>query len=560
MASLQLIDDVALDRRIFLPDDQTWLIGRGRECDVRLRDSSISREHARIVVESGLYYLEDLDSRNGTFLNEAPVHAAVPLYDGDVLRISRFAFTFRSDGDGLAETFDDESTMIAPQAGEPADGFSTEEFVARMSVAETSIAEPAPDGAETGIDRQLRVILQLLHDVKSTHDLDVSLPLILGAACELFPQCENAQIAVVRSDGRIVTRAVKRGADQAAAVFEVIDRADSIPASVVRSGEFVSLLGSDARRHAMFGDDVQCLVCVPIVSTGGCVRGALSLEGRTSPTSACEAQRPLLEGVASVVAGAIEASDALANQRELEKDRRQLRMARVIQQRMLPSEPPEIAGYSVAHAYQPAHGVGGDYFDYYPLHDNRWVLIIADVCGKGLSASLSAAQLAAEFRHCMELSRSVKAALRRLNQFFFATEVLVTLQFAVLDPRGHTLSIANAGHPAPLRRRGKTGSVTRVAAQRSGLPLGIDADEQYHLTNIRIKPNDSLLFYTDGATDAFNRQGELFGWKLLQAALADGAGGAAEQIELIRDRLNAHQLGREPTDDTCLVCLQRTAE
>ncbi|REJ80788.1 MAG: FHA domain-containing protein, partial [Planctomycetota bacterium] len=207
MASLQLIDDVALDRRIFLPDDQTWLIGRGRECDVRLRDSSISREHARIVVESGLYYLEDLDSRNGTFLNEAPVHAAVPLYDGDVLRISRFAFTFRSDGDGLAETFDDESTMIAPQAGEPADGFSTEEFVARMSVAETSIAEPAPDGAETGIDRQLRVILQLLHDVKSTHDLDVSLPLILGAACELFPQCENAQIAVVRSDGRIVTRA-----------------------------------------------------------------------------------------------------------------------------------------------------------------------------------------------------------------------------------------------------------------------------------------------------------------------------------------------------------------
>ena len=204
-----------------------------------------------------------------------------------------------------------------------------------------------------------------------------------------------------------------------------------------------------------------------------------------------------------------------------------------------------------------ARTVGGDWYTYRATTNGRLVIAVADASGKGLAAALKIVDFASEFRHCLETIASLKLAMWRLNQFVCELdEGFITFCIAVLDPREHRLSIANAGHPAPLRRR-IDGGIEALGAERSGMPLGLDPHEQYHPFSIEIIPGDEIVLYTDGVNEALNRKNELFGTARLREVLAAPVPDIDGRVQAIVDRVEQFRNGRSPSDDTCIVALSR---
>ena len=147
--------------------------------------------------------------------------------------------------------------------------------------------------------------------------------------------------------------------------------------------------------------------------------------------------------------------------------------------------------------------------------------------------------------------------MSRLNQLVCELdEGFITFCVAVLDPREYRLSIANAGHPAPLRRRAD-GVVEAQGAERSGLPFGVDPLEEYHPFSLMLSPGDEIVLYTDGVNEAMNRKNELFGTAWLRDDLAAPARELDARVRAIIDRVEPFCGGRSPSDDTCIVALSR---
>ena len=196
-------------------------------------------------------------------------------------------------------------------------------------------------------------------------------------------------------------------------------------------------------------------------------------------------------------------------------------MAHEVQRGFLPSAAPRIPEYDFFDFYEPASQLGGDYYDYIELPGGRLAVVVADVSGKGISASLLMAKLSAETRYCLASEPEPAQAMARLNRAFCDSgweDRFVTMVLAVLDPRRHEVTIVNAGHLPPLWRRGP-GAVEPVAEAEAGLPLGVDRDVDYAPCTLPLAPGESLVLYTDGITEAMNAKDELYG----SAAAAGGS-------------------------------------
>jgi serine phosphatase RsbU (regulator of sigma subunit) len=186
-------------------------------------------------------------------------------------------------------------------------------------------------------------------------------------------------------------------------------------------------------------------------------------------------------------------------------------------------------------------------------------VVVADVSGKGISASLLMARLSAETRFCLATEPSPAAAIERLNKRFCDSgwdDRFVTLVACVLDPLRHEVTVVNAGHLPPLLRRGPK-HVEPVAEAESRLPLGVDRDVEYLQCVVPLGPQDSITLYTDGITEAMNAEDELYGSQRLMTQI----GGDADRVGMlgrrVLDDVKLFVGSRNQTDDICLTCFGR---
>lgn len=239
---------------------------------------------------------------------------------------------------------------------------------------------------------------------------------------------------------------------------------------------------------------------------------------------------------------------------------RELKVVADIQQSLLPKRMPEIESMELATDYRTSQRAGGDYYDFFPLADGHWGLLIADVSGHGTPAAVVMAITHSIAHLYPERGLNPGKMLEFLNEHLvrrYTSELgaFVTAFYCVFDPRTRRLTYSSAGHNPPLARRCATGEVFPLEGARN-IPLGLLSDVSYPMATIDLVPGDRIVLYTDGITEAQNQQGELYGVQRLGHLLLLGCGERAEDIvNSIMLSVEAFSSGATAADDRTIVVM-----
>ena len=260
----------------------------------------------------------------------------------------------------------------------------------------------------------------------------------------------------------------------------------------------------------------------------------------------------LLKAVAAQAAAAIENARLIAEAIEAEETEKQVRLAADVQHRMIPQTPPKLPGVDFASVYVPCYTLGGDFYDFIPLPDDNLGLVMADVSGKGVPASLIMASVRAALRAHVDNTYYLYEVVRRVNVMLCRDtrpEEFVTLFYGVLDARNRRLTYCNAGHPPGLLRRGDQ----LIELASDNLVLGVNPDEEYKQAVIDLKTDDVLLLYTDGLNDAVNFKGERFGRQRLNDAFHNAERAETVAQSILWDLRKFVGLSKATDDVTMIV-------
>jgi sigma-B regulation protein RsbU (phosphoserine phosphatase) len=235
---------------------------------------------------------------------------------------------------------------------------------------------------------------------------------------------------------------------------------------------------------------------------------------------------------------------------------RELKLAREIQDSLLPEALPHIPGYSLAADWRSALEMAGDFYDIFPLPDGRWGIVVADVSDKGAAAAMYMAMTRSLIRASASNHSNPAGTLHEVNQRLLAhstSDMFVTVFYAVLDAETQTLTYANAGQNPPLLRRASGGLETLT---RTGAALGILEALTFSDASLILAPGDSLVIYTDGVTDALNPQGDEYGTTRLVDALRNAApSDASRLLDHLTSGLAAFTRDVPPFDDITFFIL-----
>ena len=535
-------------KTLLLDRDKTILGRDEKVCHVVLelaygtdqkKENTVSRKHAVITREQGKYYLADGDgrpSRNHTYLNglRVPNGEKAPLKNFDVINICDCALVYCDDTE-------------EPESPSSLDGSMSHE---NSSV---YLAQPA---------EKLQLLLELSNRLSKTLDLDTLLPRMVESVLNLFRQADRGLLvlfeqAPIEADRRIVKTRKAEDAHKVAFSQGLVDLCLKM-----MQGLIINDVQKQIPNHTSFDDfKIRSVMCAPLWSHDGKAIGVLMVDSIHKKREFRQEDLNFLMGVAS------QASIALANARflrdaiEKERVKQDMALARQVSRSFLPAAPPAVAGYEFFACNEPARDVGGDYYDFVPLAGGRHGILLGDVAGKGVAAALVMARFSAETRAAVRTEPDLAVAVRQLNGFMEPvnlTDRFVTLVAIALDPATHTLTVINAGHPAPLLLRRGTGAIDEAMPRDAvGPPLGVLPDATYEARQLQLEPGDCVLLFSDGVSEAMNANDQQFGVAGLRSLLERSNVAPQRLGEQALQAVKAHAAGREQHDDITLVCFGR---
>ena len=241
-----------------------------------------------------------------------------------------------------------------------------------------------------------------------------------------------------------------------------------------------------------------------------------------------------------------------------------LQIARDIQRILLPSQPPPIDGFDIAGINIPARQVSGDYFDYIKVDDDRLGVVIADVSGKGVPASLIMAICRSVLRAEARLGQSPAEVLRKVNRQLYPDikeDMFISMAYVILDHKNNHVTLSRGGHDAPLLYRAATGEVEVL--KPPGMALGIDSGDVFdRITgdlSVPLERDDCLVLYTDGVTEMLDANGDEFGpERMVRSVRASASEGAQGVIARLTDDVRDFAGGHPQNDDITLIVVRKT--
>jgi serine phosphatase RsbU (regulator of sigma subunit) len=527
--------------RHFRLGDGASLIGRMPSAAVYLDSLAVSRQHARVVSAAGGFFVEDLGSSNGTYLNGRPIDRRTPLTESDTLQIGPYVLALRPEP--------------APPPAEP-DQIIRARVPASAANHTLFLQNPA---------YKLQVVLEIAQTLAHTLELEPLLGKLLDHLLRLFPQADRGLVLLCEGD-RLMLRAL-RG--------RRADAGESAPYSrtVVRRAldEGVGLLSQDVSgdpklplSQTLVALNLHSFLCVPLIASDGGRLGVIQMDCSTAGLAFRDEDLEVLTAVALQVSVVLENVALHAARIEEEKLRQELAVAREIQQGYLPTDfaPLGDAGFELFARVHPARQVSGDLYDFFALPDGRLAFFVGDVSGKGMPAALFMVAVRTLARHLAPSAAGPADALARLNDALAAdnpSAMFVTLVCGIYDARTGSVVLASGGHPKPLLRR-TDGRVEEVPV-RNGRLLGYaPGDVGLSDATLALAPGETLVVYTDGFTEARTPDGlTMFG----AGGLAEALGGARAALPLercaeeLRAAVERFTGSKDLQDDLTLLMLRR---
>ena len=539
-------------------DGERIVLGRNADCTVVLNVPAVSREHAVIKRVQGKYYIEDLKSRNGTFVNNKEVSGSLLLNDNDQIKIC----------DNIMSFF-----AVAPKKALPEDlrraaaeaGGDTDEEDESSSTVEATISS-SRQVLETQPAEKLAFLVDVGAELAQTLNLEDLLPKIVEKMFQVFRQADRCFI-IMGEEGtdKLIPKVIKtrRANDDEAARFSrrIVHRCMETAQA---------LLSEDATADKRFDLSqsiadckIRSVMLSPLVSrTTGKAIGVIQLDTQDRFKKFTQDDLKLLMAVASQAAVALENAkmhETLLARADIE---RKLKTARQVQISFLPKKPPEVPGYEFFAHYESALEVGGDYYDFVPLSGGRIAAMIGDVAGKGVDAALLMAKVSADARFVLLTEPTLADSIYKLNEFMQEAGTLdkfVTLEACLIDPSTHKVTIVNAGHNPPILYRKATGKIEEAMARDiAGFPLGVADGIPFEAVEVELQPGDCMVTFTDGVSEAQNKEGKDFGFDRVNATLEAGPRTPKAMCERLVAAVKQYAVGCKQHDDITVVCFGRT--
>lgn len=480
-------------------DTKGIVIGRQPDAGVYLESLAVSRHHAEIVCEDGLYFVQDIGSSNGTYVNGHRVAGRVPLTERDTIQIGPY-----------------EMGLVVEAPASPTE--PAQVIRARVDVQPSNHTLFAQNPAH-----KLELMLQIAQDLGHTLDLDAMLGRLLDHLLRLFPQADRGMVLFCEGE-KLVIRAQRT---RLAADKNDVPYSRTIVRRALEEG--VGFLSEDVRGDrnlvlsaTLVSLNLRSFLCVPLIGWEQRRLGVLQLDCLRAGQAFRPEDLDMLTAIALQAAVVVQNAAYHVERLREERLRQEIMMARDIQQQFLPSGFDLIGPTADLFARcLPAREVSGDLYDFFRLSDGRLAFFVGDVSGKGMPAALFMIAVRSLARHLAPGATGAADFLQRLN-FALAhdnpTHLFVTMIFGIYDSRDGGVLLANGGHPPPLLRR--AGGQVEVLAIKPALLLGsTPVPLRITDTRIELQPGETLILYTDGYVEATPDDREEFGVDRLREAL-----------------------------------------
>jgi sigma-B regulation protein RsbU (phosphoserine phosphatase) len=532
-------------------------IGRAATNDIVLSDQFSSGCHAVIAPTERGYALLDQGSKNGTFVNGRRVTGEIDLARGDEILIGSTRIYFDRDFQTNIEmvegtTFSHSSNTIIqvkdilrkpPAAGgfkTPGGGLDLERLQKDQKIIEVMGAVSQALIYHMPLDKLLNHIM----DVLLEHlPMDRGVLMIKNESSQaLEPKVVRVQSGGLRSQNIAISQTIVRTA---------LERDSAILISDIQSDEQLRAQASVVRAN------IHSAMCVPLWNNQEII-GLIYCDRASLLEQFTEDDLRLLTLLANLAAVKIENARLYEESLKMIQIERELALAVQIQKNFLPREEPSFEPYDISGSTRACYHVGGDYYDYIPIDQDRLAVVIADVAGVGVSAALLMASLRGALHEKFPITYDLSDLVAKLNDFVYTSSdshCFISFFLGVIDRGKNEMSYVNAGHNPPLHIGPKGG---RAALESTGLCLGMFPDQVYEERTVPLKPGDVLCLYTDGIVESRKDMKEEFGEERLAERIKASRSLAAREI---RDGIYEDVFGftgcTEAGDDMTVVIVKR---
>lgn len=532
-------------------------IGRSADNDILVPDPFCSGHHAFIYPSETGYVVRDNNSKNGTFLNGAKVQAETELKKGDEVLIGSTRIVF--DKELVANVEVTESPTSASNINTI---MNLKEVLKRPDIDTTMKAAATPmDFERIKSDHKAFSVLTEVSQALILHKpLSELLDYIMDLICESLPMDRGILMLKEGHPSQLIPKVIR--VNNKNLKKQKIQVSQSIVNMALDKNS--SILTRDAQTDTRFRSqqsilrsNIHSAMCVPLWNNKEII-GIVYADRILQLDQFSDDDLRLLTLLANLAAVKIENSKLFEDAIEKEKMEKELTLAAQIQKDFLPKENPECENFEIAGSNIPCHQVGGDYFDYINIDPSRLGIVIADVSGKGVGASLLMASLRAALQSEVHAQYKLEDMACKLNDFVHRSSSpnsFITFFYCELNRKSGELGFINAGHNPPIILD-KKGKVHRLEA--CGLCLGMFPSSEYEIRNVNLNPGDTALLFTDGITEGRNKKNEEFEEeRLIKLIQKHSKLSAQKLLEKIHDEVGSFTTGVDQMDDMTLIIIKR---